>query len=511
MAFDAGAIKGNLELDLGGEHGFTTSMLTAEGIARLFPDVVTEFLANPLLGLMDVAKETGEFFIDTFKEIKDDAENVNLESIKLGVSPEFFSQWSHLAETVQVDSESMSNAMRFMERNASEALEASAHGSNEQMKAFQMLGISADELKSHLGDVQGLFLLMKERYDALSFASDRANVAQELLSRGGADLIPLLRMSADHVAELTKEMEKFGVVVDQKEADAGQKFQDLETRAGWAWDGIKRKVEMPIFDFLAKHTDVAMNFVDGKATWLMGEIDKLWATAESPEFIAWLKELGKEAEGDFNVVADASKKAWAELTSDEAKQALQSFEAFGSELLKDLPDIASAALRVADAIAKIIDEIAKLTDNDLQWLNDKDGAGSNMVATALGHPLQRVAPAPQRRQAVPNVNAPIPTDAVEIQKEMDELDKAARSKRHGPLSAEEEHRYNELQKALLHSLATGGGASAAGRSASGVSINNLNVTIPPEASAYEIGSKIKDRIRQAQDQANSQASAGGGG
>ena len=140
MAWDAGSIVGKLMLDIEGDGGFATSMMEAEGIARVFPEIVTSFLTDPILGFADALKETGEVAIDTFKEIQQDAENVGLSAIKLGVSPEFFSEWAAVAKTVNVGQEQLSQGLRYLSFHAQDAIEGSKTAKSLRRPGHQHVG-----------------------------------------------------------------------------------------------------------------------------------------------------------------------------------------------------------------------------------------------------------------------------------------------------------------------------------------------------------------------------------
>ena len=61
MSFDAGSITGSLKFDI---SEFTSSILSAQSIAGIFPSVVTSYLVNPLLGFVETVKEAGRAILD---------------------------------------------------------------------------------------------------------------------------------------------------------------------------------------------------------------------------------------------------------------------------------------------------------------------------------------------------------------------------------------------------------------------------------------------------------------
>jgi len=335
MAWDAGSIVGKLMLDIDGEGGFATSMMTAEGIARLFPELVTDFLTDPILGFADALKETGETAIDTFKEIQQDAENVGLSSLKLGVSPEFFSEWSKIGETVQVGQAELSQGLRFLELNAQEALE----GSKKAAKGFADVGISMSDLRAHEGDAAWLFEKSREGLQRLAAGQERVLAGKEVMGKGGQSLLPLLLMEQQHVDDLTKSLNLFGDTVDAGEVKAAQKFQDLESVGSWAMEGIQKAFEKPVLDYLADHAQQIQGVITEATDWTIGKVNELWGWIDGPKghaALEWVETEGKTAwqgiKNEVSEVEDGVELAWDKMQDPETRAALQGIKGDFKEL-----------------------------------------------------------------------------------------------------------------------------------------------------------------------------------
>jgi hypothetical protein len=251
--FDAGGIASKLNLDV---TGFAGGMLQATSIAEAFPPVVTAFLANPLLGFIEVgklaaaaAKTVGTAWLDAIKEIGGAADDAGESAAKLGVSVEFLTGWGAAFKDAGSSAEGLADALKFLNKNASEA----AGGNETAVKAFGQLGISADFLKSNLGNTEAMARKVFDALGALPTAAQRSNVAMDLLGRGGSDLGAALGGGSKGLDEFAARITRLGGTISTDLAGAGDKFGTLVTEVDAAIMGIKKAAAEPVLKFLQEH------------------------------------------------------------------------------------------------------------------------------------------------------------------------------------------------------------------------------------------------------------------
>src|SRR4051812_30144664 len=129
MSFDAGAIVGSLEFDI---SPYAQGMLEATSIAHLFPHIVQEFLANPLLGLIGIAEEAAHFIREAFESVAEAAHDLGIEAERAGVSAGFLGKIGAAAKGSKTSIEEVAHSMAFLNRNAAEA----AAGNKTAMESF---------------------------------------------------------------------------------------------------------------------------------------------------------------------------------------------------------------------------------------------------------------------------------------------------------------------------------------------------------------------------------------
>jgi len=307
MPFDAGSIAGKLELDVG---GFTHGMLEAEGIAKIFPQVVTEFLADPLLGVIDLAKEVGEGIFDTFNEVIDDAESMGLMAEKLGVPVEVLSSWVQFGKTVELQPQQIAQGLRMLEQAAAELADGTEKSNSKTAMAFERLGISMDFLKEHGNEPMAIFLKVKEGLDGMAVGVERTNTALAIMGGRQSDIIPLLLRSKEETDLFMESLKQMGGVTDDAEAKAAQKFTDLEVKTSIAFEGMKKAAMVPILEFLANHmkeVEPAILSGTGEITKELESLFKEMSKNNGAELVTDLQAMSHVLEDTAHIVADIVK------------------------------------------------------------------------------------------------------------------------------------------------------------------------------------------------------------
>jgi len=248
MSFDAGSVIGSLGLDIA---PFLAGISAGEGGASGFGSVLTASMIDPLLGVADAAIEAGKSLLEMFDEVGHAGANASLAAEKAGVSVEFYSRMSAVAQDAGVGVESLSSGFKLLQRNVSDAVE----GQEKNVKAFQDLGISAEFLKANLGNTQGIFEAVHAGLQKIPDQAQRTRVEMELLGRGGAELTPIFNLTGQEMKKFGDTAEALGAVVDDQSAKNGRAYIAMEAQAHQALDGIERAASEPILQFLADHTE----------------------------------------------------------------------------------------------------------------------------------------------------------------------------------------------------------------------------------------------------------------
>jgi hypothetical protein len=165
--------------------------------------------------------------------------------------------------------------------------------------------------------------------------SDRTTAQLSILSRGGADLIPVFNMTGDHINSLIDTFHKFGSVEDEEGGKAGRSFMELEAKAKSALDGIEMAAAKPILEYLADHADEITDKMVQASQWAQDAIGSIFDYFDSDAgetMLDSLKGIGDELLSIGENVLDA----------------------FGIDSVNDFMD---AVKGVADVIAEMLRDL----------------------------------------------------------------------------------------------------------------------------------------------------------
>lgn len=270
MSFDAGAITSTLGLDI---SPFGKGMLEANALAAVFPQTVTTFLANPLLGLISIAEKAASAIKSAFVGVASAADNAGEAAEKVGVSVEFLTGIGAVAKDAGSSVEGLGDAMKFLNNNAADA----AAGNQTAIKAFGDLGISVTDAAGQLKGGEAIFFEVADAIASLPSEAQKTQAAMNLLGRGGNDMIAVLNQGSAALKEQQAMLMGLGAGFSQAEAQAGDKFGQMLTIIGAAWDGIKKSLAMPIMEFVVENFDQIKTTVIDFATMVKDAIGSVVA------------------------------------------------------------------------------------------------------------------------------------------------------------------------------------------------------------------------------------------
>jgi phage-related protein len=221
---------------------FGAGMLQATAIAQVFPATVTNFLANPLLGLIGIASEAASAIKSAFLDVAHAADDAGESAAKLGVSVEFLTGMGRAAADAGSSMEGFGDALKFLNKNAADA----GSGSASAVASFTAIGVSATDAAGHIKPTEELFREVADAIGKLDDPAKRTAAAMDLLGRGGSDMLAAIGGGAGGLQEMSDLFGRLGANIDDGLAQSGDKFGTLETIVGAAVDGMKNSLAAPI-------------------------------------------------------------------------------------------------------------------------------------------------------------------------------------------------------------------------------------------------------------------------
>lgn len=145
------------------------------------------------VGLTSLVKQSIQF-----------GDELNKAAIKAGISGRAISELAFAAKQSDVELGALSNSLRFMQTNLSEA----SSGAKAPIAALRALGLEFKDIAGLAADRQ--FEVIGEQISRLKDPADRARAATEIFGRAGADLLPLFEQGAKGIREARAEAERLG-------------------------------------------------------------------------------------------------------------------------------------------------------------------------------------------------------------------------------------------------------------------------------------------------------------
>lgn len=211
-----------------------------------FDKSASSMARNIGVGLAAAAATAAVAFAAMSKSAIDNADNLEKVAQSSGIAVESLSQLQYAAEINNVTFEEFTKATVKLSKAAADA----ARGSDTAAKAFETLGIKAQNADGSLKGTEQLLLEVADKFSKMEDGAAKAALAQELFGKSGARLIPFLNQGAAGIQRLMKEADKFGLTVSGKAAKAADQFNDNLTRIQAAGKGLVNQVAqemLPVF------------------------------------------------------------------------------------------------------------------------------------------------------------------------------------------------------------------------------------------------------------------------
>ncbi len=138
-----------------------------------------------------------------------------------------------------------------------------AAGLKESSDSFNALGISVLNNQGDLRDTTDVLLDLADKFSNIEDGAGKAALAQKLLGRSGAELIPLLNQGKDSLAGYIEEQKRFGNVLTGEVAAASERVNDNFTRLDTATEGIRRSLTEGMLPALEDISDEFVRMSEG--------------------------------------------------------------------------------------------------------------------------------------------------------------------------------------------------------------------------------------------------------
>lgn len=175
-------------------------------------------------------------------------------SQKLGISVESYQKLGFAAKLANLDVHQFTTELNFLNRSVANGLQ----GNKESLDAFRALGVQLRDASGNALPVDKVFRQISANFNKLPNQALKASVTMRLFGRSGANLIPLLQKGNAELDEAAEKAERYGIVLSEAEAQAGEEFNDTFTEVTAVLSGLRNVLGRELIPVL---TDLMREFI----------------------------------------------------------------------------------------------------------------------------------------------------------------------------------------------------------------------------------------------------------
>lgn len=208
-------------------------LITAQNQTKSAFDEITASLGSVegLLGKLAGALSVGAVaaYVEHLGDMADELDNA---SLLLNVSTQTLREWQQVAQFSNIEGEAFTGMLEKLQRSAGEA----AGGNKTLIESFAKLGITQEDLKTDLSDLDALFPAVIDGLRNMGDTYEQVSTAQEVFSRGGVQMIGWVRTAPEEIDRITQSFRENAGVLSDEEVQAVAAAKD-------AWDAFLNMLE----------------------------------------------------------------------------------------------------------------------------------------------------------------------------------------------------------------------------------------------------------------------------
>lgn len=174
-----------------------------------------------------------ESFVDS---TVDEARALDLAAVRAGMTADEFQRLSHAANMADVGFESLTNGLRFFQRNASAARDVTS----EAGKAFEGLGIKLS--KTGKIDTSELLFQTADAIKAIDDPMKQTAETMAIFGRGGLSMLPMLKEGSEQLRKYAAEVDHLGGGFSDEFLEKTKAYEDHEKQLAFVWRGLRSEL-----------------------------------------------------------------------------------------------------------------------------------------------------------------------------------------------------------------------------------------------------------------------------
>ena len=334
----------------GQESGSKFSGSLAKGLAK-GTAAVTGAVAGVGAALIGAAGKTAEY-----------GDEIDKASQKLGVSSTFYQEWEAVLEHSGTSMSSMTATFKKLAT-------ASQDATDDQVAAFEALGLSMDEVSSM--SAEDLFSSVISGLQDMDEGTERTALATTLLGKGAMEMGALLNTSSEDTQAMIDRVHELGGVMSEDAVKASAQYQDSLQDMKTSLSGVANGLMADLLPSLSGFMDQVGDFVStadlSPITDTLGS-----ATAALGDFIAGLdiEAIGQTFQDVVAAVGDAVGLAWDVISQvfDSLSEAFDTITDALNDTGTDWDDVWAGVSDVVQTAADLVSAAISAIAEVIAWL-----------------------------------------------------------------------------------------------------------------------------------------------
>lgn len=170
-------------------------------------------------------------------------DNIDKQSQKLGISAKAYQEWDAVLGHCGASIDSLKGGMKTLTK-------AIADGSDDQVAAFQAVGLSMDQVRSM--STEDVFSAVITGLQNMEAGAERTQLATTLLGKSAQELGPLLNTSAEDTAAMKQAVNELGGVMSDEAVAASASFKDALQDLTTIGTGFKNAVGSMVLPYVTE-------------------------------------------------------------------------------------------------------------------------------------------------------------------------------------------------------------------------------------------------------------------
>jgi hypothetical protein len=184
------------------------------------------------LGAAGALAAVGTAMVAMTRRSMQNADELAKSARQIGLTTDRLQAMQLVAQEAGISTGALTNSLGIMQRNIVE-LERGTAG---QTRAFEALGLSIRDLQGLNADEQ--FERIAERLNRIEDPAQRTAIAMEVFGRSGREVINMLDGYSDKLQDATEFQRRFGIAIEQTDAEAIERANDAVGRLREAFGGL---------------------------------------------------------------------------------------------------------------------------------------------------------------------------------------------------------------------------------------------------------------------------------